>query len=91
MVLFISAGIQEFAAVVSYDEITEMEPFVIPDEHREIYKTTGGTPHLDMQYTVFGEVVEGLDIVDSIAAVETNTDGKPTKDIIIIKAKISNK
>lgn len=85
------AEIQEFAAVVSYDEITEMEPFVIPDEHREIYKTTGGTPHLDMQYTVFGEVVEGLDIVDSIAAVETNTDGKPTKDVIIIKAKISNK
>jgi cyclophilin family peptidyl-prolyl cis-trans isomerase len=38
------AEIQEFATVISYDEIAEMEPFVIPEEHREIYKTIGGTP-----------------------------------------------
>ena len=85
------AEIQEFAAVVSYDEINEMEPFIISEEHREIYRTIGGTPHLDMQYTVYGEVVEGLDIIDSIAAVETNRAGKPSKDVIIIKAKITNK
>lgn len=85
------AEIQEFAAVVSYDEINEMEPFIISDEHREIYRTIGGTPHLDMQYTVYGEVVEGLDIIDSIAAVETNRAGKPSEDVIIIKAKITNK
>ncbi len=85
------AEIQEFAAVISYDEINEMKPFVISDEHKEVYKTIGGTPHLDMQHTVFGEVVEGLDIVDSIAAAETDRAGKPNKDIVIIKAKISNK
>jgi cyclophilin family peptidyl-prolyl cis-trans isomerase len=51
----------------------------------------GGTPHLDRQYTVFGEVVEGLEIVDSIADVKTDRDGKPDKDVIIIKAKISKK
>jgi cyclophilin family peptidyl-prolyl cis-trans isomerase len=44
-----------------------------------------------MQYTVFGEVVEGLDIVDSIASVDTNPEGRPNKDIVIIKAKITKK
>lgn len=85
------AEIQEFAAVISYDEISEMKPFVMTEDHIEIYKTLGGTPHLDMLYTVFGEVVEGLAVVDSIAAVKTNRAGKPDEDIIIIKAKISNK
>ena len=85
------AEIQEFAAVVTYDEIAEMEPFVISEERREIYKTVGGTPHLDMQYTVFGELVEGMDVVDSIAGVETNPQGKPDEDIVIIKAKISKR
>jgi len=85
------AEIQEFAAVISYDEIAEMDPFSITEERKEIYKTLGGTPHLDMQYTVFGEVVEGLSIVDSIADVKTDMRGSPDEDIIIIKAKISNK
>lgn len=85
------AELQEFAAVVSYDEITEMEPFIIEDSRKEIYRTLGGTPHLDQQYTIFGEVVEGLDIVVSIAAVDTDRAGKPVKDITIIKAKVSNK
>ncbi len=85
------AEIQEFATVLTYDEIAEMEPFVIPEEHREIYRTVGGTPHLDMQYTVFGEVVEGLDIVDSIAAVKTSPEGKPNQDVVIISAKITKK
>ncbi|MDR2086852.1 MAG: peptidylprolyl isomerase [Dysgonamonadaceae bacterium] len=54
-------------------------------EQKEIYKTIGGTPFLDMEYTVFGEVVTGLDIVDSIAAVPTQPGDRPVSDIRIIR------
>jgi len=47
------------------------------------YTTIGGTPHLDGSYTVFGKVVEGLDIIDKIAAVETGPNDRPLKNIII--------
>jgi len=53
----------------------------IPDYKREIYKTIGGTPHLDGNYTVFGEIVEGLDVVDKIAAVETDKNDRPKKNV----------
>jgi peptidyl-prolyl cis-trans isomerase B (cyclophilin B) len=50
---------------------------------RHVYKTIGGTPFLDMNYTVFGEVIEGLEVVDKIAAVETNRQlgDRPVKDV----------
>jgi peptidyl-prolyl cis-trans isomerase B (cyclophilin B) len=50
---------------------------------REIYKKTGGTPFLDMNYTVYGEVTEGLDVVDKIAAVQTNRQAgdRPVHDV----------
>jgi cyclophilin family peptidyl-prolyl cis-trans isomerase len=63
----------------------------IPIEHREIYKTIGGSPHLDQNYTVFGEVVKGLDVLDKIAAVQTskgNDRDRPLQDVILIKAKL---
>jgi peptidyl-prolyl cis-trans isomerase B (cyclophilin B) len=50
-------------------------------EQRKAYTTVGGTPFLDGDYTVFGEVVEGLDVVDKIAAVQTGASNKPVKDI----------
>ncbi len=52
-------------------------------EQYEIYATIGGTPHLDMDYTVFGEVVEGLDVVDKIAAVPTDKNNRPLKDVVL--------
>ncbi len=55
--------------------------FSFPENVREVYKTIGGTPHLDSNYTVFGEVIEGLDVVDSIAAVKTDRYDRPVKDI----------
>ncbi len=45
------------------------------------YGTLGGTPQLDMEYTVFGEVVEGLDVVDKIAAVQTAPGDRPIEDV----------
>ena len=54
-------------------------------KERDTYATIGGTPHLDNQYTVFGEVVEGLGVVDKIAAVETAPGDRPVEDVKIIK------
>ncbi|MDR3706490.1 MAG: peptidylprolyl isomerase [Paludibacteraceae bacterium] len=50
-------------------------------EQREAYTTVGGTPFLDNEYTVFGEVIEGLDIIDKIAAVETTQNDRPKADV----------
>jgi peptidyl-prolyl cis-trans isomerase B (cyclophilin B) len=63
----------------------------IPVDQRETYKTVGGTPHLDQGYTVFGEVVSGLEIVDKIAAVATSRGAdryRPLENVMIIKAKL---
>jgi peptidyl-prolyl cis-trans isomerase B (cyclophilin B) len=66
-----------------------MVPYRIPDAHRQVYKTFGGTPHLDQNYTVFGEVVKGMDVIDRIAAVETRkSDDRPVKDIRILKVQL---
>jgi cyclophilin family peptidyl-prolyl cis-trans isomerase len=59
------------------------KPWEITEEQRRIYTTVGGTPHLDGAYTVFGEVVSGMEIVDQIAAVKTDTNDRPVKDIPI--------
>jgi len=55
---------------------------------RQAYKTVGGTPHLDGDYTVFGEVTEGLDIVDKIAAVKTGYGDVPVEAVTIISVTI---
>ena len=57
-------------------------------ERRDVYKTIGGTPHLDTQYTIFGEVVEGIDIVDKIASVKTDKNDRPVEDVWIISTKL---
>lgn len=57
------------------------EPFKITEEQRRVYTTIGGTPHLDGAYTVFGEVVSGMNIVDKIAAVQTDTNDRPVTDL----------
>ena len=51
------------------------------EEQKNIYTTVGGTPHLDGDYTVFGEVIEGFDVIDKIASVKTNAADKPNEDV----------
>lgn len=60
-------------------------------EQKEIYKTLGGTPHLDGNYTVFGEVLEGMDIVEKIAAEPRDGNDRPKKDIRMNTVKVVKK
>lgn len=67
---------------------TNFETYTIPEAQRQIYKTIGGTPHLDQNYTVYGEVIEGLKVVDSIAAVPTGEFDRPITDVRILSVKV---
>jgi len=58
------------------------------EQQRNDYKTLGGTPHLDGDYTVFGEVIEGLDIVENISKTKTGRNDRPVEDIKILKAEV---
>ena len=62
--------------------------FKFTEEQRQAYTTVGGTPHLDGEYTVFGEVIEGMDVVDEIQQVATNASDRPEEDIVIKKVSI---
>jgi peptidyl-prolyl cis-trans isomerase B (cyclophilin B) len=55
-------------------------------EIREAYKTLGGTPHLDGAYTVFGQVIEGLEVIDAIQKVATDENNRPIEDVRILRA-----
>lgn len=63
-------------------------PARLTAEQREAYTTTGGTPHLDNQYTVFGEVVDGMDVIDNIEKVETDSHDRPLKDVKILSMRV---
>lgn len=70
------------------DQMAKRSGFKYTEEHKKAYAEMGGTPHLDGAYTVFGEVIEGLDVLDKIAATQTGTIGgvpnKPVRDIKMI-------
>lgn len=85
------AEIQDKASLKMFDFLASNPSYTIPDDQREVYKTIGGVPRLDGTYTVFGEVLEGLDVVDKIAAVRTDSSDKPLADVKILKIKIVDK
>ena len=75
---------QELARMT--EEAVKDEP--MPAEIREAYINQGGTPHLDGQYTVFGEVIDGMDVVEKIQNVETGRADRPKEDVRVISMKV---
>ena len=63
------------------DKIEAKLHIKIPENHREVYRTLGGAPFLDMNYTVFGQVVSGLDVIDKIASEPVDENNRPLKNI----------
>lgn len=70
------------------EQIKDEPEFKFTPEQAEAYTTIGGTPHLDGEYTVFGEVVEGMDVVDEIQKVATNPADRPIDDVVIKKVTV---
>jgi cyclophilin family peptidyl-prolyl cis-trans isomerase len=80
--------VQQLASVKMFQYLTTYTDYKISSEQRNIYKTIGGTPRLDATYTVFGEVTDGMRIVDKISETPTDSEDKPITDIKIVKIKI---
>lgn len=75
--------LQERLVAEAEQEAAKQPDFKFTPEQIEAYTTVGGTPHLDNEYTVFGEVVEGMEVVDAIQKVKTNKSDRPEVDVKI--------
>lgn len=72
---------QMLQGVVNSRRKSSSEPFSYTPDQIAAYQELGGTPHLDMQYTVFGRVIEGLDVLDAICAAQVAQSSRPLEDI----------
>ena len=86
-----SIGSQFFITQANYDEkmAAALKNANYPEKLLDMYQKHGGYMSLYMSYTIFGQVFEGMDVVDKIAAVETNSSDKPTEDVIIESIEIT--
>lgn len=75
------AVLNKIAEDLTNAEAAKLVPFKYSEEQRKAYSEIGGTPHLDGEYTVFGEVIEGLEVIDKIAAVEKGSNDRPKQDL----------
>jgi cyclophilin family peptidyl-prolyl cis-trans isomerase len=78
-------------ATLSTEEQNRLRGYKIPAAHRQVYTTLGGVPHLDQNYTVFGEVIQGIAVIDSIAAAPTaGSQGgdRPLQDVRILSMRL---
>ncbi len=82
------AEIQEIASIKMFKYLTTNSDFQFSEEQINTYMNQGGTPRLDGTYTVFGEVIEGLDVVDRIASSATDANDKPLTDIKVVRIKL---
>ncbi len=62
-------------------QMKRMNGRIIPESQRRVYKELGGTPHLDQNYTVYGEVVNGIEMIDAIAELKTGPSDRPVEDV----------
>ena len=84
-------ALQEQLIAETKQQVAAMPSITFTQEQIDAYTTIGGAPHLDGEYTVFGEVVEGMDVVDKIEKAETNAADSPNEDIKVISMKIVEK
>mgnify|MGYP003254319324 FL=1 len=77
-------ALQDTLFIQAEAEAAKQPDFHFTPEQIKAYTTVGGTPHLDGEYTVFGEVVEGMDIVDKIQQVKTDRSDRPEEDLSLI-------
>ena len=73
--------VKQLTDAVSKAEYAKTKHYTWSPTQRKTYATLGGTPHLDNNYTIFGEVIEGLDVIDKIAAVKTDKNDRPKENI----------